>query len=179
MPARAQRFFAVIVTVAVAAAYLPWRDSFCHHFNNAIYRWYWSGLLRESSGYYGDFDAWLAGWRSGRPHLLEFGILIGFYALIVGGCYFFRLRRLGGFVLAGAAYAFLLIVPIATELIVWDYDTFLRGIAFDSISMDLFPLGLWFSGDYTIFLYAFLLIFFTAAATITFRHATAPTQVAS
>lgn len=103
---------------------------------------------------------------------MEFGILITFYAFIVGCCCAFRVRWLTGFVLAGAAYAFLLIVPLATRLIVWDYDTFLRGIAFDSISMDLFPLGIWFSGDYTIFLYVFLLIFFTAAAAVTFYRAT-------
>ena len=41
-----------------------------------------------------------------------------------------------------------------------DYDTFLKGIAFDSISMDLFPVYFWHAGDYFIFLYAFMLIFF-------------------
>jgi hypothetical protein len=109
--------------------------------SNAVYRWFWSGLPGENSGYDGSFDAWLADSRSGRHHPLEFGILLGFYSLIVSGCYFFRLRLRGGFVLAAAAYCFLLIVPIATGLIVWDYDMFLHGIALDSISLALIPIG--------------------------------------
>ena len=52
------------------------------------------------------------------------------------------------------------LAPLFTGLILWDYDTFLKGIAFDSISMDLFPIYFWHAGDYSIFLYAFMFIFF-------------------
>lgn len=166
-PLRSALLFAVtaiLITTAVAAAYLPWRDSFCRHFNNDAYRWYWSGLTETYPGQYKDFNAWLAGWRSGRTHLLEFAVLTGFYVLTTAGLSLFRLRRSGGWALAGAAYAFLLVVPVATGLIVWDYDIFLRGIASDSISLDLFPFTFWFSGDHTIFFYVFFFVFFAVAA---------------
>lgn len=154
---------AIVVTAAAAAAYLPWRDRFCEQFSNDVYKWYYT-TSSSSHLSYPDFDAWLVGWRAYRPHLTEFGILVGFYAIVVGGCFFFRLDRLGGFLLASIAYAYLLFIPMVTGLIEWSSDTFLHGIVFDSISFDMFPPIIWFAGDYSIFLYVFMLIFFSAAA---------------
>ncbi len=166
----------VFVTTAAAAVYLPWRDQFGHQFSNDVYKWYYTTSSANHLSYPPDFDAWLAGWQAYRPHLLEFGILVGFYAIIASGCYYFHFRRLGGFVLAAIAYVYLLFVPIATGLIQWSYDTFLRGIAFDSISFDMHPFGIWCARDYSIFLYVFLLVFFGAGTFHLFRYATAPTE---
>lgn len=166
----------VFVTTAAAAVYLPWRDQFGHQFSNDLYKWYYTTSSANHLSYPPDFDAWLAGWQAYRPHLLEFGILVGFYAIIASGCYYFHFRRLGGFVLAAIAYVYLLFVPIATGLIQWSYDTFLRGIAFDSISFDMHPFGIWCARDYSIFLYVFLLVFFGAGTFHLFRYATAPTE---
>src|SRR5690348_1494926 len=44
-PRRAALFagFAIGVTAAAVALYLPWRDAFCRHFDDDVFHWYWSG----------------------------------------------------------------------------------------------------------------------------------------
>ncbi len=150
----------VVATLCAMLAYLPWREAFTHHFSNAVYRWYYSNMPSEFPGYYGDFADWQARWAHHVPHAIEAGLVFAYYGGIIAACTFWRLRRWTGAVIAVVGYLLLFLVPIFTGLIVWDYDTFLMGIAFDSISMDLFPVFFWHAGDYSIFLYAFMLIFF-------------------
>lgn len=142
-------------------AYLPWRSSFAEHFNNAVYRWYYDGMPTKE----GDFGDWQTAWARRVPHVLEAGLLSVYYIAIIAVCTIRRLCRLGGAIVALAGYLLLCLFPVFSGLILWDYDTFLKGIAFDSISMDLVPIYFWRSGDYSIFLYAFMLIFFGATAT--------------
>lgn len=157
---------AVGVTVAAAVMYLPWRDAFCARYGNDVYRWYYAGS-RPSGGLHippGDLSIWIAKWQSFGPHLIEFGILLGFYAIIIGGCTSMQLRRPAGLVLGLIAYAYLLVVPLSFGIVVLDYDFFLKGIAFDSISLDFFPISFWKGWDFSVFLYAFMLIFFLVSA---------------
>jgi hypothetical protein len=150
----------VTTTVVAMLAYLPWRQAFTEHFSNAVYRWYFDGMPEKHHGYYGDFADWQRRWAMRVPHAIEAGILLAHYGIIITACTLRRLGRVGGAVNATVGYGLLFLVPMLTGLIEWDYDTFLMGIAFDSISMDLFPICLWHAGDYSIFLYAFMLIFF-------------------
>ena len=149
-------FALVAVTLGAMLAYLPWRSSFAEHFNNGVYRWYYEGMLRPE----GDFPDWERVWARRIPHMIEAGLVLVYYVALVMTCTVWRLRRVGGAVAAVVGYLLLFLVPIFTGLILWDYDTFLKGIAFDSISMDLFPVYFWHAGDHSIFLYAFMLIFF-------------------
>jgi hypothetical protein len=158
---------AVVLGVALVAAtlcamfvYLPWRPSFAQHFNNAVYRWYYEGMPAKE----GDFADWQTGWVRHVPHTIEAGLVIVYYLATISACTVWRLRRVGGAVVAVLGYVLLFLVPMFTGLILWDYDTFLKGIAFDSISMDLFPVYFWHAGDYSIFLYAFMLIFFAVSS---------------
>ena len=144
------------VTLGAMLAYLPLRSSFAEHFNNAVYRWYYEGMPTKE----GDFSAWQENWAHHVPHIIEVGLLLAYYTLIITACAGWRLRRASGAVVATIGYLLLFLVPMLTGLILWDYDTFLKGIAFDSISMDLFPVCIWYAGDYSIFLYSFMLIFF-------------------
>jgi len=146
----------VAVTLCAMLVYLPWRSSFAEHFNNARYRWYYEGMPTPE----GDFADWRAGWVRHIPHMIEVGLVTVYYIAIITASTVWRLRRVGGAAVAVVGYLLLFLVPMFTGLILWDYDTFLKGIAFDSISMDLFPLYFWHAGDYSIFLYAFMLIFF-------------------
>jgi hypothetical protein len=148
------------MTLGAMLAYLPWRDTFAHHFNNDVYRWYYGDTNPKSFGAESEFTAWQKSWAHHVPHRIEATLLVAYYGLLLTACSAFRLNRVGSAIVAVIGYAALFIVPLATGLIVWDYDTFLRGIAFDSISMDLVPVGIWFAGDYSIFLYTFMFIFF-------------------
>lgn len=94
----------------------------------------------------------------------EFGILLGFYVITVGACALLKLSRGAGVVLGLIAYSYLLVIPLALGIVVMDYDFFLKGIAFDSISLDFFPISFWKGWDFSIFLYAFMLIFFLVSA---------------
>ena len=154
----------IAVTILAALAYLPWREAFARQFNNDVYRWYSNDPDRRESGDPRAFDAWLSGWSRRVPHLIEAAIAVAYYGCIIAICSLCRLGRVGGLVLGMGGYAMLLIVPMLTGLIVWDYDTFLKGIIFDSISMDLFPICLWSASDFSIFLYVFMLIFFAVCA---------------
>ena len=103
-------------------------------------------------------------WAHYVPHATEAVLIFVYYGIIIIACTVWRLRRLTGAIVAVFGYLLLFLVPMLAGLIVWDYDTFLMGIAFDSISMDLFPFYIWHAGDYSIFLYVFLLIFFGISA---------------
>jgi hypothetical protein len=154
----------VAATLCAMLAYLPWREAFTHHFSNAVYRWYYSDMPSEHPGYYGDFADWQARWARRVPHAIEAGLVVVYYGILISACTLWRLRRVGGAVTAVLGYLLLFLVPLFTGLIDWDYDTFLMGIAFDSISMDLFPVYFWHAGDYSIFLYVFMFIFFGISA---------------
>jgi hypothetical protein len=163
--AMALGFTLVAVTLCAMLAYLPWREAFTHHFSNSVYKWYYSDMPSQHPGIYGDFAAWQKQWARHIPHAIEAGLVLVYYTIIIAACTLWRLNRVRGAIIAIAGYLLLFLVPIFTGLIVWDYDTFLKGIAFDSISMDLFPVFFWHAGDYSIFLYAFMFIFFGVTAT--------------
>lgn len=152
----------IVITTCAALAYLPWRESFARHFNNDGYKWFYVGMA--PSPFYPGFDEWRRGWNRSIPHLIELGLTIFYYGGLIAACSFRRFGRVGGFLVGMGAYAVLLIIPMITGLIVWDYDTFLCGIVFDSISMDLFPPCFWYAGDFSIFLYVFMLIFYGVCA---------------
>jgi hypothetical protein len=153
--------FALIgVTLCAMAAYLPWRSNFAEHFNNAVYRWYYEGMPSTEN----DFPDWMASWSRHIPHMIEAGLVTVYYMVIITACTIRRLSRARGMIVAVLGYLLLYLVPLFTGLILWDYDTFLKGIAFNSISMDLFPIIVWHAGDYSIFLYVFMFIFFGISA---------------
>ena len=110
--------------------------------------------------------------------MIEAGLVVVYYFALLTPCTLWRLGRVRGASVAIIGYMLLFLVPMVTGLILWDYDTFLKGIAFDSISMDLFPIFTWNAGDYSIFFYVFMFIFFAASAAFMYfdprnpRHAT-------
>jgi hypothetical protein len=150
----------VAVTLCTMAAYLPWRSSFAEHFNNAEFRWYYVGMTARE----GDYPVWATRWSLRIPHMIEAGLVMVYYLAVMMTCTAWRLRRVGGVVVGVVGYLVLFLVPVLTGIILWDYDTFLKGIAFDSISMDLLPMSVWRPGSYSIFLYSFMLIFFGVSA---------------
>jgi len=150
----------VAITLLGMVLYLPWRNTFARHFSNNVYRWYYADIPVERQGSYGDVEAWKISWERHIPHAIETALVFGYYGILITISTIRRLSKVGGAFLALAGYALLLLIPLFTGLIDWDYDTFLHGIAFDSISMDLFPPAFWFAGDHSIFLYSFFFIFF-------------------
>lgn len=149
----------VIVTIAGMFAFLPWRDGFAHKFNNAVYRWY-SFDKNPRIAAEGDFEKWKSDWNRHVPHKIEAALVCVYYSLLIFAAAAFRLKRPAGAAVVALGYLLLLLVPFTTGLVVLDYDTFFQGIIFDSIAMDLFPVGFWYAADYSIFLYGFMLIFF-------------------
>jgi hypothetical protein len=148
----------ILATICAGLLYLPWRDSFARHFNNDVYRWYYLGMPNTER--HPGFKEWERDWSLHIPHLIEAALATVYFGGLVATCAFMRLDRVGSFITGMLGYALLLVIPMTTGLILWDYDTFLRGIIFDSISMDLYPMVWWYAGDYSIFLYVFLFLFF-------------------
>ncbi len=153
----------VAVTLLAILSYLPWRQTFTAHFGNDAYRWYHEGsTVPEFLN--SDLAKWQVDWTHHLPHKLEAGLLLFYYALLIGACTLLRLSKVSGAGVAILAYGVLFLVPNFIGLVLWDYDVFLKGIAFDSISLDLNPLYFWFAGDHSIFLYVLMLIFFAVTA---------------
>jgi hypothetical protein len=150
----------IVVTLCAMWLYLPWRSAFAAHFNNDFYRWYYEGMEVWTP----NFVQWQVAWVNHVPHMIEAGIVLVYYTSTITACTAFRLSRVRGAIVAFVGYLLLCLIPMFTDLILWDYDIFLKGIAFDSISMDLFPLIFWYGGDQSIFLYTFMLIFFGVTA---------------
>ncbi|MBL8814697.1 MAG: hypothetical protein JNL58_01615 [Planctomyces sp.] len=154
----------ITVTVLAAMAYLPFRESFLRRFNTATYYWY-SNIPQANAGNFPPgIDAWRNGWNRGVPHFIEATLLVAYYVTIISICCLGRLDRVFSVVVGLGGYAMLLIVPMVTGLIEYDFDIFLRGIVFDSISLNLFPPVVIFWGGHSIFLFVFLLIFFAVCA---------------
>ncbi len=154
----------ITVNVLAAMAYLPFRESFLRKFSTDTYYWYSSIPRPNESGFPPGIDAWRNGWNRGVPHFIEATLLVAYYGTILSICSLWRLDRVSSLMVGLGGYAMLLIVPMATGLIKYDFDVFLRGIAFDSISMDLFPFFAMFAGGYSIFLFVFQFIFFLVCA---------------
>jgi hypothetical protein len=159
----------IAATLGAMLAYLPWRSVFAGHFNNDTYRWYYEGMPVPAS--VSGFGDWQKGWSHGLPQMIEAGIVLVYYTVLIAGCTLFRLGRFGGAAVGLCGYGLLVVLPTATDLIRWEYDIFLRGIALDSISLDLTPLLFWYAKDFSIFLYAFMLIFFAVSAAFIYRMA--------
>jgi hypothetical protein len=150
----------VTVTLCAMLAYLPWRHTFTEHFSNEAYRWYYDGMLAKHGGDEDDFADWQRSWANYTPHIIEAGLVLAYYGALIKACTARRLSKRGGALIAAGGYALLWLIPLLGGLILWDYDIFLKGIVFDSISLDLLPLLWWRPWDYSIFLYIFMLIFF-------------------
>ncbi len=58
---------------------------------------------------------------------------------------------------------FLAIAPVGRGLLSFDYDTFHLGIALDSITLSLWPLGIAYSDAHTVFTLGFLAVIFTVS----------------
>jgi hypothetical protein len=152
----------VVVTWLAMLAYLPLRQTFVETFDSPNYHWYHDGMAVP----HGDFPQWKADWNRGRPHVIEGAMVLAFYGALMMVCAYRRWRLVGGAIpITLGAYLFLELTPLYYGLIVWDYDEFLKGIVFDSISLDLHPLVFWYPADFSIFLYAFAFIFFGLTST--------------
>jgi hypothetical protein len=149
----------VALTLCAILAYLPLRPLFTDHFSSEVYRWY--SVDMPASGK--DFLKWKVAWAKYIPHMIEASLLFLYYAVLIAACSIWRLRAISGMVVAMVCYLMLILVPLFTDLIEWNYDVFLKGIVFDSISMALFPL-FWFAGDYSIFFYGFMFIYFSVCS---------------
>jgi hypothetical protein len=137
-------------------AYLPFRQTFVVAFDAGTHHWYHDGMAVPQA----DFAQWKAGWNRKRPHMIEASMVTVFYGALIMLCTFHRWRLVGSIAIAIGAYLFLELTPLYFGLLVWDYDVFLKGIVFDSISLDLHPLAIWWPTDFAIFLYVFSFIFF-------------------
>lgn len=153
----------IVATIGSMLAYLPWREAFARRFGNSQYRWYYEGMPSAYPGSH-PFSEWQRSWEQRLPHQIEFGLVMVYYVLLISVCTALRLGRMSGAAVAVAGYVLLFLVPLLTGLVLWDYDIFLRGIALDSISMDLTPVIGWLPQDNSIFFYTFMLIFFCICA---------------
>jgi hypothetical protein len=151
----------IITTWLAILAYLPFRQLFVTAFDADQYHWYHDGMALQ----HGDFSQWKTDWNRKRPHLIEASMVLFFYGTLITVCRLRCWRLAGSIMIAAAAYAFLEFTPLYFGLLVWDYDEFLKGIVFDSISLDLSPFAIWWPCDFSIFLYAFSFIFFAVAST--------------
>jgi hypothetical protein len=151
----------IAITWAAMLAYLPFRQSFVQIFDADQYHWYDDKMAVSHE----DLQKWKTDWSQKKPHLIEASMVAVFYGTLMMVCAFRRWRVFGGSIaIAVGAYLFLELTPLYFALLVWDYDEFLKGIVFDSISLDISPLLFWWPCDFSIFLYVFSFIFFSVTA---------------
>jgi hypothetical protein len=141
-------------------AYLPFRQTFVEIFDADQYHWYHERTLVP----HGDLAEWKDAWNHKRQHTIEAALVLVFYGLLITAIASRRWKLPGSLAVAAAGWSFLEFVPLGLGLVVWDYDIFLKGIVFDSISVDISPIVFWYPSDFSIFLYTFSLIFFTASS---------------
>jgi hypothetical protein len=162
-------FSACAVTICAMAIYLPWREGFTRTHGNDAVKWY-NAAAEAKKISYPYFDEWKWRWDHYIQQTIEMGLVIGYFALIGIGCVWLRPSKRAAILIGALAYLWLLVMPVATGLSVWDYDFFLGGIALDSISLDLFPIAAWLSYGFSIFLYVFSFILFAVGAVFFWRE---------
>jgi hypothetical protein len=159
------------VSALAIAAYLPFRTAFCRSSASVSVKSYYQALPSEFSGGLPRFEHWQRAFAAGHIHLLELLVLLAFYGVLAFVLFRQRPRAVAAVVAALSGYLLLLVAPVALGLVIWDYDVFLLGLWFDSISLDLWVPTVW---PNSIFLDLFLLLFF-AVQWRTLRFFAAPT----
>ncbi|MBL8816278.1 MAG: hypothetical protein JNL58_09625 [Planctomyces sp.] len=158
----------IATTIFAGAAYLPRRESFLKKFNNDACYSFSTRPGWGSSKFPPHYGKWLNRWNRRIPHVMEVLMTVIVFSGILSVCTVFRLDQIGGLILTISSYVWLFIAPIIAGLIAYDFDIFLKGIVFDSISLDLLPFTAMFPGPQSIFLFVLYLIFFSVSALFMF-----------
>ncbi len=158
----------VVFSVLAGAVYLGlfwsyaiWgRTAFAEFASGHVVRYYYlESEVLAKFGYLG-LEEWQEQWRRFIPHVKELGLSLALGVFIVLCGYYYGDKTAAPFAVWGVVYFVLFVCPLILGLIVWDYDTFMGGIFFDALCLETFPLGLWWSGKTTIFLFALSGVFY-------------------
>lgn len=122
------------------------REPLAAYTSDHIVRFYYLHTPALDEFPYIGLKEWRAQWARGIPQAKE-GVLM---AIVLGGLvlpgYFFGSRWEALAFTSAILIGVCSFLPPALGLILWDYDTFLGGVFFDLLSLDLLPIMWWFVG---------------------------------
>ncbi len=122
------------------------RESLAEYVSDHVVRFYYlnSPVLDEFP--YIGLEEWRAQWARGIPQAKEVVLMAIFLVGLVAPGYFFGSRWEALTFASVMLIAICSLLPLAFGLVLWDYDTFLGGVFFDLLSLDLLPIMWWFVG---------------------------------
>lgn len=145
-------------SIVALFAVIPFRFWMPQWANDGVRRWYYVGMPNPENTYF----LWITSWHDFEPHRFEAGILLLFFAWLLAPCAIFRIHLWSASLIGILGYALLAIAPVRLGLLDFDYDTFHRGIALDSIALSLLSPGPRYPDAHCIFLLGFLVIIFAS-----------------
>jgi len=122
------------------------RETLAEYVSDHVVRFYYlnSPVLDEFP--YIGLEEWRAQWTRGIPQAKEVVLMAIFLVGLVAPGYFFGSRWEALAFASVMLIAVCSLLPLAFGLVLWDYDTFLGGVFFDLLSLELLPIMWWFVG---------------------------------
>ncbi|MBX3176335.1 MAG: hypothetical protein KF886_03160 [Candidatus Hydrogenedentes bacterium] len=151
--------FFVLGYLSLFALYILFgREALAAHTSDGVVRFYYLHSPALDEFHYIGLEEWRAQWARWIPQAKELVLMVVFLAALVGPGYFFGPRLWARVLSSVVLLAVCVLLPPAIGLVLWDYDTFLGGVFFDLLSLDLIPMLWWFVGGSSV-------VFFVLAAT--------------
>lgn len=153
-------FFGLVYAILFALYILFAREALAAHTSDNVVRFYYlhSPVLDEL--HYIGLEEWRAQWARRIPQAKELLLMVVFLAALVAPGYFFGPRLWARVLSSIILLAVCVLLPPAFGLVLWDYDTFLGGVFFDLLSLDLLPMLWWFVGGSSIVFFALATTFY-------------------
>ncbi len=137
------------------------RELLATYASDSVVRFYYlrSPVLDEF--HYIGLEEWREDWARLIPQAKEILLMaICLITLVVPG-YLFGPRRRAIVISTLILVLACVILPVVLGLVIWDYDTFLGGVFFDLLSLELIPVFWWHAGPTSVVFFALTTVFYS------------------
>lgn len=136
------------------------REPLARLVSDEVVRFYYLRSPALDGMHYIGLEEWRVQWSNWIPQAKDLSLMMLSLAVIVVPAYYFgsrwEARAFSSAMLIGVCS----VLPPAIGLVLWDYDTFLGGVFFDLLSLDLLPLFWWFVGGSSIVFFSLSAAFY-------------------
>jgi len=137
------------------------REPLARVVSDEVVRFYYLRSPVLDGMHYIGLEEWRVQWSHWIPQAKDLSLMMLSLAVIVVPAYYlgsrWEARAFSSAMLIGVCS----LLPPAIGLVLWDYDTFLGGVFFDLLSLDLLPMLWWFVGGSSIVLFALSASFYS------------------
>ncbi len=154
-------FFGLGYLTLFALYILFGREPLAEQVSDGTVRFYYLHSPMLDRHHYIGLEEWRAQWARWIPQAKDAALMAIVLAGLVAPGYFFGSRWEALAFSSAMTIGVCSLLPPAIGLVLWDYDTFLGGVFFDLLSLDLLPPLWWFVGGSSIVFFALSASFYS------------------